>query len=97
MFAATDAACPSCHYNLRGHKGGVCPECGRRLIQLAPYHESGYRILMEALEQRSNNAEALLVYDRLRVLLRDGLGTAPSSAVQRVYRRVLAGTTTTAP
>ncbi len=72
-------------------------ECGRRLIQLAPYHESGYRILMEALEQRSNNAEALLVYDRLRVLLRDGLGTAPSSAVQRVYRRVLAGTTTTAP
>jgi DNA-binding SARP family transcriptional activator len=50
----------------------------RRLIELAPYRETGYRILMEALEQRTNNAEALLVYDRLRVLLRDELGVAPS-------------------
>lgn len=68
-------------------------ECGRRLIALAPYRETGYRILMEALEQRSNNAEALLVYDRLRVLLRDELGIAPSPAVQRVYRRLLGDTT----
>jgi DNA-binding SARP family transcriptional activator len=71
-------------------------ECGRRLIELAPYRESGYRILMEALEQRSNNAEALLVYDRLRVLLREELGTAPGPAVQSVYRRLL-GTATTTP
>jgi SARP family transcriptional regulator, regulator of embCAB operon len=71
-------------------------ECGRRLIELAPYRETGYRILMEALEQRTNNAEALLVYDRLRVLLRDELGIAPSPAVQSVYRRLLGKTTTTA-
>ena len=64
-------------------------ECGRRLIELAPYRESGHRILMEALEQRGNVAEALLVYERLRVLLRDELGIAPSPAVQRVYRRLL--------
>jgi DNA-binding SARP family transcriptional activator len=70
-------------------------DCGRQLIELAPYRETGYRILMEALEQRSNNAEALLVYDRLRVLLRDELGVAPSPAVQSVYRRLL-GTATTA-
>jgi DNA-binding SARP family transcriptional activator len=70
-------------------------DCGRQLIELAPYRETGYRILMEALEQRSNNAEALLVYDRLRVLLRDELGVAPSPAVQSVYQRLL-GTTTTA-
>ena len=61
-------------------------ECGRQLIELAPYRETGYRILMEALEQSANNAEALLVYDRLRVLLRDELGVAPSPAVQQVYR-----------
>jgi DNA-binding SARP family transcriptional activator len=72
-------------------------ECGRRLIALAPYRETGYRILMEALEQRSNNAEGLLVYDRLRVLLRDELGVAPSEAVQSVYRRLLGTTTTPAP
>jgi SARP family transcriptional regulator, regulator of embCAB operon len=70
-------------------------ECGRRLIALAPYRESGHRILMEALEQRGNVAEALLVYDRLRVLLRDELGIAPSQAVQSVYRRLLGEATTT--
>lgn len=70
-------------------------DCGRRLIELAPYRETGYRILMEALERRGNNAEALLVYDRLRVLLRDELGIAPSPAVQSVYRRLLGTTTTT--
>jgi DNA-binding SARP family transcriptional activator len=64
-------------------------ECGRRLIELAPYRETGYRILMEALERRANNAEALLVYDRLRVLLRDELAVAPSPALQDVYRRLL--------
>jgi SARP family transcriptional regulator, regulator of embCAB operon len=72
-------------------------ECGRRLVALAPYRETGYRILMEALEQRSNHAEALLVYDRLRVLLRDELGIAPSPAVQSVYRRLLGKTTPTTP
>ena len=72
-------------------------ECGRRLIALAPYRETGYRILMQTLERRSNNAEALLVYDRLRVMLRDELGIAPSPAVQSVYRRLLGDATSTAP
>jgi DNA-binding SARP family transcriptional activator len=70
-------------------------ECARRLIELAPYRETGHRILMEALERRGNGAEALLAYDRLRVLLRDDLGIAPSPAVQAVYRRLLDETTTT--
>jgi SARP family transcriptional regulator, regulator of embCAB operon len=70
-------------------------DCGRRLIELAPYRETGHRILMEALEQRGNVAEALLAYDRLRVLLRDQLGIAPGPAVQSVYRRLLSETTTT--
>jgi DNA-binding SARP family transcriptional activator len=70
-------------------------ECGRQLIALAPYRESGYRILMEALEQRGNVAEALRVYDRLRVLLREELGIAPSPAVQSVHRRLLGVAATT--
>jgi hypothetical protein len=32
MFAETDATCPSCGCKLRGHKGGACPKCARRLI-----------------------------------------------------------------
>jgi SARP family transcriptional regulator, regulator of embCAB operon len=64
-------------------------ECARRLIELAPYRETGYRILMEALERQGNVAEALRVYDRLRVLLHDELGVPPSTAVQSVHRRLL--------
>jgi DNA-binding SARP family transcriptional activator len=69
--------------------------CGHRLIEMAPYRETGHRILMEALERQGNVAEALLVYDRLRVLLRNELGIAPSPAVQNVYRRLLGETATT--
>jgi SARP family transcriptional regulator, regulator of embCAB operon len=68
-------------------------ECARRLVALAPYRESGYRLLMEALERRGNVAEALLVYDGLRVLLREELGVAPGQGVQGVYRRLLDETT----
>src|SRR4029453_12614878 len=81
-----------------GLGGSTLPQaetCGRRLIELAPYRESGHQILMEALARRGNAAEALLVYDRLRILLRDELGIAPSPAVQSVYRRLLDQTTTT--
>lgn len=64
-------------------------DCGRRLVELAPYRETGQRILMEALAQRGNVAEALRVYERLRLLLREDLGIAPGPDVQRVYRRLL--------
>jgi len=70
-------------------------ECARQLIELAPFRETGYLILMEALERRGNVAEALRVYDRLRIMLRDELGIAPSPAVQSVYRRLLGETTAT--
>jgi len=63
--------------------------CARRLVELAPFRESGYRILMESLERSGNGAEGLRVYDRLRIMLRDELGVPPSSSVQDVYRRLL--------
>jgi SARP family transcriptional regulator, regulator of embCAB operon len=63
--------------------------CARRLIELSPFRESGHRILMEALERSGNVAEALRVYDRLRVTLRTELGIAPSPAVQDVHRRLI--------
>ena len=59
------------------------------LTELAPYRETGHRILLEALEQRGNLAEALRAYERLRVLLRDELGIAPSPTLQAVHRRLL--------
>ena len=70
-------------------------DCARQLIDLAPFRETGHRILMEALERSGNVAEALRAYDRLRIMLRDELGVAPSPAVQNVYRRLLGETPTT--
>ena len=64
---------------------------GRRLVELAPFRESGYRMLMRALAARGEIAEALLAYERLRVLLRDELGAAPSPETQRVHAGLLGG------
>jgi len=64
-------------------------ERARMLTELAPYRETGHRLLMEALAGRGNVAEALRAYERLRVLLREELGVAPSPTVQAVHRRLL--------
>jgi DNA-binding SARP family transcriptional activator len=64
-------------------------ERARTLTELAPYRETGHRLLMESLARRGNIAEALRAYERLRVLLREELGITPSPTVQGVHRRLL--------
>ncbi len=61
----------------------------RSLIDSEPYRESGYVLLMEALEAEGNVAEALRVFDGLRTLLRDELGTSPSPDTMAVHERLL--------
>ncbi|MGZ4186767.1 MAG: ATP-binding protein [Solirubrobacteraceae bacterium] len=61
----------------------------RSLIEAEPYRESGYALLMEALALQGNVAEGLLVFDRLRTLLRDELGTMPSAETIAVHERLL--------
>jgi two-component SAPR family response regulator len=70
---------------------GIAYHVATRPSELAPYRESGHRLLMEALQRRGNVAEALRAYERLRVLLREELGIAPSPTVQAVHRRLLDG------
>jgi SARP family transcriptional regulator, regulator of embCAB operon len=72
-----------------GPEVSVAERAARRLIDLSPYRESGYAVLMEAFERQGNIAEALRVYESLRGLLRDELGAAPSPAVKRVHERLL--------
>ena len=74
---------------LGGPEIAVAERTARRLIDLSAYHESGYALLMESLERQGNVAEALRVYERLRGLLREELGTAPSPMAQRVHERLL--------
>ncbi len=61
----------------------------RTLIETEPYRESGYVLLMEALSSRGNVAEALRVFDGLRTLLRDELGTNPSAEAIAAHERLL--------
>jgi DNA-binding SARP family transcriptional activator len=44
---------------------------------------------MQALAAEGNPAEALQAYDRLRMLLREELGVAPSAATQELHRALL--------
>jgi SARP family transcriptional regulator, regulator of embCAB operon len=61
----------------------------RSLIAAAPYREGGYRYLMAFFAERGDVAEALQVYERLRRLLREELGVAPSGAVADLHQRLL--------
>lgn len=72
-----------------GSELALAERTARRLVDLSPYRESAYAVLMEALEREGNIAEALRVYESLRGLLREELGAAPSPPVQRVHERLL--------
>ncbi len=63
----------------------------RELTRREPFRESGYAVLMEIHEARGNVAEAVRVFDELRVLLRDELGTAPSAPIVTLNERLLRG------
>jgi DNA-binding SARP family transcriptional activator len=53
--------------------------------------ESGHCLLMEALAARGNAGEALRAYERLRVTLRDELGTVPGAPATALHQRLLEG------
>jgi SARP family transcriptional regulator, regulator of embCAB operon len=59
------------------------------LVELEPYRERGYRLLMKAQSAAGNDAEALRVYERCRQLLADELGAYPSPETESIYRGLL--------
>jgi DNA-binding SARP family transcriptional activator len=62
---------------------------GRSLIEAEPYRESGYVLLMQALAAEGNRSEGVRVFERLRTLLRDELGTTPSPDAIAAHERLL--------
>lgn len=74
---------------LGGSEVAAAERDARRLVRLAPYRESGYQLLMRALDQKGECAEALLAYEQLRTVLRDELGATPSPLSQALHRRLL--------
>lgn len=62
----------------------------KALLELRPYRESDYRLLMRAYAASGNAAEALLVYERLRRRLIDDLGVPPTAETRALYVRLIA-------
>jgi len=73
-----------------GSELATAERAARSLVERAPYRESGHRALMRALVRRGNAAEALRVYDDLRVRLREELGVGPDDATRTLHRELLA-------
>jgi DNA-binding SARP family transcriptional activator/tetratricopeptide (TPR) repeat protein len=75
--------------SLGGTQLGSVERAARTLIASEPYRESGYVLLMAALEAQGNVAEGLRVFEQLRSLLRDELGIAPSPEAIQAHERLL--------
>ena len=75
--------------SLGGGQISSVERAARTLIETEPYRESGYILLMGALEAQGNVAEGLRVFDRLRGLLREELGTSPSPEAMAAHERLL--------
>jgi DNA-binding SARP family transcriptional activator/tetratricopeptide (TPR) repeat protein len=75
--------------HLGGAQLGSVERAARTLIETEPYRESGYVLLMAALEAQGNVAEGLRVFEQLRSLLRDELGTPPSPEAMQAHERLL--------
>lgn len=67
----------------------VAEQLARELLRRAPFRESSYELLMCVLERCGNVAEALHVYEQLRALLADELGTSPGPELAAHHRRLL--------
>lgn len=76
---------------LGGTELATAERTARTLVDLAPYRESGHRLLMRCLVARGNPAEALLAYEALRGLLRDTLGVAPGAVTRALHAEILTG------
>jgi SARP family transcriptional regulator, regulator of embCAB operon len=74
---------------LGGTEVAGAERAARLLVRSAPLHESGYGLLMAALEAQGNVAEALVVFEALRQRLRSELGVSPAEPLQAAHRRLL--------
>src|SRR3954470_17555885 len=75
--------------SLGGAELAGAERAARAAVEAAPFRESARAALMEVLRAGGNVAEALRVYEDLRVVLRDELGTTPGARVVALHERLL--------
>ncbi|MGQ0671097.1 MAG: AfsR/SARP family transcriptional regulator [Actinomycetota bacterium] len=59
------------------------------VLDLEPFRETGYQLLMRAHAGGGNPAEALRAFERCRALLADELGASPSPDTETLYLEIL--------
>jgi DNA-binding SARP family transcriptional activator len=59
------------------------------MVQLEPFRETSYQLLMRMHAAAGDRAEALRVFARCRELLRDELGVGPSPKTEATYLEIL--------
>jgi DNA-binding SARP family transcriptional activator len=59
------------------------------MIELDPFKETAYQLLMKMHAAAGDRAEALRVFAKCRELLRDELGVSPSPQTEAVYLEIL--------
>jgi len=59
------------------------------VLELEPFRETAYQLLMRAHAGAGNPAEALRVYERCRTLIGDELGVEPSPQTEAMYLDIL--------
>ena len=59
------------------------------IVEIDPFRETGYQLLMQLHAAAGDRAEALRVFARCRELLRDELGVSPSPQTEAVYLDIL--------
>jgi DNA-binding SARP family transcriptional activator len=59
------------------------------MVQLDPFRETAYQLLMKMHAAAGDRAEALRVFSKCRELLRDELGVSPSPQTEAVYLDIL--------
>ena len=72
--------------------GAAWPEAeqaARAAVQAQPYRESARAALMDVLRARGNVNEALRVYEDIRVLLREELGSTPGAQLVALHEQLL--------
>src|SRR3954470_22166034 len=72
--------------------GEAWPEgepAARAVVQGQPFRESARAALMEVLRARGNVNEALRVYEDIRVLLREELGSSPGATLVALHEQLL--------
>jgi DNA-binding SARP family transcriptional activator len=81
----------------RSSDSSLAERLARAAVSAAPFRESAWAALIEALRDRGNVAEALNAYEEVRRLLRDELGAMPGRELVALHGRLLADSDGTAP